>query len=72
MIICTDFAGMSCGASQGTWTIGGGIVIPAKYRIFGEKEHKKDLHLQIMKALARLQVWTNADNGKFVGRERNS
>ena len=33
---------MPYGAFLGKRTTGGGIVIPAKYIIFGEKEHKKN------------------------------
>ena len=49
--------GLPRAASQGTWTVGGGIVIPAKYIIFGKKERKKEIHLQVKKALAKLELW---------------
>ena len=48
--------GLPRGASQGTWTVGGGIVIPAKYIIFGKRAYKKEIHLQVKKALAKLQL----------------
>ena len=46
--------GLPRGASQGTWTVSGGIVIPAKYIIFGKKECEKEIHLQVKKALVKL------------------
>ena len=32
-------------APEGKWVIGGGIEIPCKYRLYGPKNLKKELHL---------------------------
>lgn len=48
--------GVPCGASQGTWTTGGGIEIPGKYIIYGKQEHKKEICLKVKKALSKLQL----------------
>ena len=51
--------GMPCGASQGTWTVGGGIVIPTKYIIFGRRsiERKYIFNSRRLWQIAKSESW---------------
>ena len=59
--------GMSCEASSGKWTVGGGIVVPARYIIFGEKEHKKEMSSNQEGFGRTPQVWIHGNNGMLEG-----
>lgn len=42
-------------AQDGTWIVGGGLVMPCKYVLLGEKEHKKQTRVMLKNAASKLQ-----------------